>query len=394
VTTTETVSPVAGTTRTGGVSTRARMKLPSLHTSPWIGTLFYCGVLATAAIGSSLAAVHWLGWPLYFAVPVILLGELAGVYLMQIADQRRRLGEQAYAARTLSTAVALGMTALNWFGHPDNPLQAGFFAGASALGYATWVIRSGARRRDQLRADGRLPETPPAYGLWRWLRHPFATAEARQIAQQYPELGLYGSLEVVRLRPVIKPWLRKILTEIHGKESAAFMIAIMDAKGMADMVRDLIRFDVIAVALANTINAPYLNQPDGRPALPKAAAGAISGSGAASELTATAHRPDSGDQAAAPAASGSVNGHNPGSEHRAAPARQQPGGQVQARVTRKPTGHYRKSSDDERIAKAQELARRNLDGRVSVRELARELGIGREAAGRIARLAGVARDSD
>ncbi|MBX6358171.1 MAG: hypothetical protein IRZ05_20275, partial [Micromonosporaceae bacterium] len=49
--------------------------------------------------------------------------------------------------------------------------------------------------------------------------------------------------------------------------------------------------------------------------------------------------------------------------------------------------------DEHRIAKAQVLARRNLDGRVSVRELARELGIGREAAARIARLAGVARDS-
>ena len=393
MTTTDTVSPSTSTAR-AGVSTRARMKLPSLHTSPWIGTLFYCGVLLTAAIGSSLAAVHWLGWPLYFAIPVILLGELAGVYLMQIADQRRRLGEQAYAARLLSAAVALGMAALNWFGHPHNLLQAGFFAGASALGYCVWVIRSGARRRDQLRADGRLPETPPAYGLWRWIRHPLATAEARQIAQQHPDLGLYGSLEVVRLRPVIKPWLRKLLTEIHGKESAAFMIAIMDAKGMADMVRDLIQFDLIAQALAHTINAPYLTQPDGRPALPKAAAGAVRGSGAAGELAASAHRPESGDQAAAPAVSGAVNGHSPGSEHRAAPARQQPGGQVQARVTRKPTGHYRKGSDEERIAKAQELARRNLDGRVSVRELARELGIGREAAGRIARLAGVARDSD
>ncbi|MBX6722713.1 MAG: hypothetical protein IRY92_05705, partial [Dactylosporangium sp.] len=361
------------------------MKLPSLHTSPWIGTLFYCGVLLTAAIGSSLAAVHWLGWPLYFAIPVILLGELAGVYLMQIADQRRRLGEQAYAARALSTAVALGMTALNWFGHPDNPLQAGFFAGASALGYATWVIRSGARRRDQLRADGRLPETPPAYGLWRWIRHPLATAEARQIAQQHPDLGLYGSLEVVRLRPVIKPWLRKLLTEIHGKESAAFMIAIMDAKGMADMVRDLIRFDVIARALAHTINAPYLTESGGQ-TLPATVASPIQGPTVAGELTAAADHPDpapDGQATAAAVVPGAVNGHGPATDHRAAPARQRGGEQVQARVSRRPAiGGYRKGSDEERIAKAQELARRNLDGRVSVRELARELGIGREAAAR------------
>ena len=375
------------TTTATGVSTRARMTLPSLHNSPWIGTLFYCGVLLTAEIGSSLAAVHWLGWPLIFAVPVILLGELAGVYLLQIADQRRRLGEQAYAARLLSAVVAGGMVALNWFGHPDNLLQAGLFAGASALGYGVWVIRSGGRRRDQLRADGRLGEAPPTYGLWRWIRRPFATAEARQIAQQFPDLGLYGSLEVVRLRPVIRPWLRKILTEVHGKESAAFMIAIMDAKGMADMVRDLIRFDVIAVALANTINAPYLTRSDSAAALRDG--GQAVDVSSARELAAAAAEPPL-DRA---------NGHTPavGNGHRASPASERHSDAVKARLPRKAAtrgGRYQKAEDDKRISALRELAENQIDGKVSIREAARELGIGRDAAARLLAMAGLNRDAD
>jgi len=362
------------------------MKLPDLHNNPLVINVFYGFVLVIAAVGSGLAAMHWMGWPLVFALPAVLLGELAGIVLLQMADQRRRLGESAYAARLLSAAVATGMVLLNWFGHADNPKQAGFFAGASATGYVIWLIHSGSRRRDQLRADKRLAETPPAYGLARWLRRPFATAEARQIAQQFPDLGLHGSLEVVRLRPVIRPWLGKILTEVHGKESARFMIAIMDAKGMADMVKDLIRFDVIAVHLANTINAPYLTEAIvGKPlreALPDTVVGQI-----ASDPAAPA-------EGVPPA---SANGHTPQTGHRPAPAADRRDDQVQARVPRKrttaaPTGtRYEKANDEARVQRLTEMARESRDGTVGVREAMRELGITQNPAIRLLDIAGVRR---
>jgi hypothetical protein len=55
------------------------------------------------------------------------------------------------------------------------------------------------------------------YGAWHRMRRPLAAAEARNIAQQRPDLGLYGSLEVVLLRPLIRTWLRKLVAEVHGR---------------------------------------------------------------------------------------------------------------------------------------------------------------------------------
>jgi hypothetical protein len=123
--------------------------------------------------------------------------EFGGIVLSAYSDHRRRLGERAAAARLLSAAVAGGAVAVNWMGHPD-PLQGGFFAGMSALGYLVWLLHSGARRRDQLRATGSLPPIPPAYGLWAWLRHPALTRHARALALADPTLGLYRSLAAAR----------------------------------------------------------------------------------------------------------------------------------------------------------------------------------------------------
>lgn len=153
---------------------------------------FYLTVLLLALAGQSLAATEWLGWPLLLAIVAVAAVEFGGVVLSMHADQRRQLGERAAAARILSAAVAAGAVAVNWFGHDDR-MQGAFFAGMSALGYLVWLVDTGARRRDQLRAARMLPPTPPAYGM-QWLRHPGLTARARRLALETPDLGLYGSL--------------------------------------------------------------------------------------------------------------------------------------------------------------------------------------------------------
>jgi hypothetical protein len=58
-----------------------------------------------------------------------------------------------------------------------------------------WLLHSAARRRDQLRAQGRLRDTGPEYGWWQWARHPVITRRARALALRHPDLGLYGSLD-------------------------------------------------------------------------------------------------------------------------------------------------------------------------------------------------------
>lgn len=167
------------------------------HTANRLGATFYASVAAVALAGQALAAVHWLHWPLWLAVAAVAVLELGGIALAARADYRRRLGERAIAARVLSAAVAVFAVVVNWLGHPDH-LAGGFFAGMSALGYAVWLINAGDRRRDQLRAEGKLPPTPPAYELWHWLRHPLVTTRARSLAKADTTLGLYGSLAAAR----------------------------------------------------------------------------------------------------------------------------------------------------------------------------------------------------
>src|SRR5205814_776559 len=128
-------------------------------------------------------------------------------------------------------------------GHHDH-LQGGFFAGMSALGYLVWLLHSGARRRDQLRATGDLPPVAPVYGWWSWLRHPGLTRRARGLALADPSLGLYGSLTAARSaarterrQTAIAALLRRKLAA--GRDPLAAQIAVT--------VYDL---DEIAVRLA------------------------------------------------------------------------------------------------------------------------------------------------
>jgi hypothetical protein len=183
-------------------------------------TGFYAVVALIALAGQAGAAVHWLGWWLPSAVAAVAAVEFGGIALSAYADFRRRLGERALAARILSAAVAGGAVAVNWFGHPDR-MQAGFFAGMSALGYLVWLLHSGARRRDQLRAIHALPPVAPAYGLGLWLRHPGLTRRARALALADPTLGLYGSLDAARAAQRVERRQAAIATALRRKLTAA-----------------------------------------------------------------------------------------------------------------------------------------------------------------------------
>jgi hypothetical protein len=191
---------------------------------------FYVVVAVIALAGQTGAAIEWLHWPLLLAIGAVAAVEFGGIVLSVYADHRRRLGERALAARLLSAAVAAGAVAVNWLGHHDR-LQAAFFAGMSALGYLVWLLHSGARRRDQLRATGNLPPVAPVYGPWQWLRHPGLTRRARALALADPSLGLYGShaaaraaVRTERRQTAIAALLRRKLTA--GRDGLAAEIAV------------------------------------------------------------------------------------------------------------------------------------------------------------------------
>lgn len=133
---------------------------------------------------------------------------------------RRRLGERAIPARTLSAAVAVFAVGFNWVGHGDHR-QGAFFAGMSALGYTVWLVNAEARRRDQLRTDGKLPPTPPAYGTWQRLRHPGITRRARLLFLANPQLGVHGSLAAARAQQRAEQRQAAIAQALRQKVTAA-----------------------------------------------------------------------------------------------------------------------------------------------------------------------------
>ncbi|MGI5236467.1 hypothetical protein [Dactylosporangium sp. CA-139066] len=207
--------------------------------------LFYVVVLLVALAGQVSGAVAALGIPLIWAIPAVGALELGGIVVLANADVRRRLGEKANASRILSAAIAAFAVAFNWMAH-DNKLLAGFFAAMSALGYLVWLMHTENQRRDRLRAKGQLPPVTPAYELiGHWLRHPWQTLRAKNLAKANPDLGLYPSIAAAQAEKRREVRTAAIAKVLHRKIRAAVDPTTAD---IAVAVYDL---DEIAVRLAD-----------------------------------------------------------------------------------------------------------------------------------------------
>src|SRR5689334_23600341 len=207
--------------------------------------LFYFVVLLVALAGQVSGAVEALGIPLLWAIPAVGALELGGIVVLANADVRRRLGERATASRVLSAAIAGFAVAFNWLAH-ENKLLAGFFAGMSALGYLVWLMHTENQRRDRLRATGDLPPTTPAYEVvGHWIRHPWITLRAKNLAKADDRLALYTSLAAARSEKRKEVRTKAIAKVLHRKIRAAVDPTTAD---IAVAVYDL---DEIAVRLAD-----------------------------------------------------------------------------------------------------------------------------------------------
>ncbi|WP_433617034.1 hypothetical protein ACQP2P_16585 [Dactylosporangium sp. CA-139114] len=207
--------------------------------------LFYVVVLLVALAGQVSGAVEALGIPMIWAIPAVGALELGGIVVLANADVRRRLGERAVASRILSAAIAAFAVAFNWMAH-DNKLLAGFFAGMSALGYLVWLMHTENQRRDRLRAKGDLPPTTPAYEVvGHWVRHPWLTLRAKNLAKADSSLGLYASIAAAKAEKRKEQRTAAIAKVLHRKIRAAVDPTTAD---IAVAVYDL---DQIAVRLAD-----------------------------------------------------------------------------------------------------------------------------------------------
>ena len=149
---------------------------------------------AIAALGSTIGQI-WVGvdtppwpaqldwwWRAAMVAPFAAVIDLGGVVTSAFADARQRLGESAYGWRILSAGSVTTGVAINILGHADVPYLAVVFGGLGVFAYTVWLMHAAARRRDALRAAGKLADTAPVYGLAQCRREPAVTRRARSLA--------------------------------------------------------------------------------------------------------------------------------------------------------------------------------------------------------------------
>ncbi|NMO57888.1 hypothetical protein HH310_42840 [Actinoplanes sp. TBRC 11911] len=154
---------------------------------------FYLVAAAGSSVGQIWVAVETPPWPhampwwfrVLLVLPFAIVIDLGGVVTAAFADTRRRLGEPAYSWRILSAASVTVGVAINVLGHRQVPYFAAVFGGLGAFAYSVWTLHSAARRRDALRAAGKLVDTGPVYGISQWCRQPTVTRRARALALEH-----------------------------------------------------------------------------------------------------------------------------------------------------------------------------------------------------------------
>ncbi|MFD0576199.1 hypothetical protein [Dactylosporangium darangshiense] len=231
---------------------------------------FYAVVLLVALAGQVSGAVEALGIPMIWAIPAVGALELGGIVVLANADVRRRLGERAIASRILSAAIAAFAVAFNWMAH-ENKLLAGFFAGMSALGYLVWLMHTENQRRDRLRAKGDLPPTTPVYEVvGHWVRHPWVTLRAKNLAKADPRLGLYSSIAVAKAEKRKEQRTSAIAKVLHRKIRAAvdpttadIAVAVYDLDEIAVRLADGADYDGLTALIAADLAPARLAAVDG-----------------------------------------------------------------------------------------------------------------------------------
>lgn len=247
---------------------------------------FYAVAAAGAVVGQTWVAVTHVPWPptvpgvvrVAAVLPFALCLELLAMALAAMADERMQLGERAYGFRIFSATVATVAVGILVAGHWPHLYWSGGFGVLSSSAYLLWLLHSSARRRDALRAAGKLADTAPDYGLWRRVRHPIWTARAAELARAghtdpdngWQPLGLFESLHAAQTairdeqrRPAIAHAVEQVIrADQHDTRMADIAVRTLDLDRLAAELATRVDYHAWADRLAPAITAaPPTNHP-------------------------------------------------------------------------------------------------------------------------------------
>lgn len=242
---------------------------------------FYAVAATGAVIGQTWVALTHIPWgtgiPAWVRVaavlPFALCLELLAMALAAMADERMRLGEGAYGFRIFSALVATVAVGILVLGHWPHYYWSAAFGVLSSSAYLLWLLHSAARRRDALRAAGKLADTAPDYGLWRRLRYPIWTARAAELAREghidqttgaWRPLALYESLRAAQLairaekrRPLVAKAVEQVVRGDHrDPKMADIAVRTLDLDRVATELESLVDYAAWADRLAPAITVP------------------------------------------------------------------------------------------------------------------------------------------
>jgi hypothetical protein len=221
-------------------------------------TVWYLAVLITAGVGSYGGLTH-LGLTRELALVIVGALELGAIVFTMIADHRRRLGEEAWAARLMAAAVASFAIWVNWAGH------SGFwkllFAGMSVAGYVVVQLDAGMKRRDRRYDEtGELPIPPPEFTVLQWATSPLLIRLAREVGVQKrlsarnAVAAARRELRARRRRKAITKVCRQHLAKVFGPAMAELVLVVSDGDQLAAEVERLIDWPSFAKAIAARVD--------------------------------------------------------------------------------------------------------------------------------------------
>jgi hypothetical protein len=266
--------------RAGAVPVQKATVAPPRWSPARLAYWFYAVAAAGAVIGQTWVAVTHVPWSpgvpaavrVAAVLPFALCLELLAMALAAMADHRMRLGEHAYGFRTFSAVVATVAVGILVVGHWPHLYWSAGFGLLSCSAYLLWLLHSAARRRDALRAAGKLADTAPDYGLWRRVHHPIWTARAAELAREgrvdadggWRPLGLYESLRAADLamraekrRPAIARAVEQVVrADQHDPRMAEIAVHTLDLDRLAAELEARVEYAAWADRLALAITAP------------------------------------------------------------------------------------------------------------------------------------------